>query len=426
MFFNGTQNYINYAVFLAIVLCSAFCSYGKDITYDDYLKLSDKKISRAVKRLVKKEGGYYTVKQGRYYVHTDISPEKALQIAILMDDFQNRFSKVFRGSFKISRQAQVYLLGSKESYAKSLSEYSSGRIDAGWSAGMYTYRGSKGALFGDGSYGDEEVINIFFHEGTHQLLHYYLARNNIPVWFNEGMATNFESWSLNRSPENNRANAIYVSRRPLLLKEIYPDNGFVPFSRLIDISSEEWLSSSNPHNNYSSAWVACNFFLSSSDGREFLNILIRKLRSSSKNINLENDLVKKIELKINEYVEQVLVPHIKYTRAIKDWLLDKDFSSVKSLLDRMAEEYPDNREYLFYKFWYEVEQGNADDTMIKSILELEGNDFEDPCLYLTLAKAYKITGDIDKARKYAKDALEANSKDEDAEEFLEQLKNANN
>lgn len=199
-----------FCIITALILTSVMPLYaGSRVTYEDYLKMSESKKKSVMKKLVRKKDAYFVIQKGKYFIHTDIDPEKTLEMAVLMDDFQNRFSKVFRGAFKIKKQARVFVLKNKETYNSALLKYSSGQIDAGWSCGMFVHGGRlEPALFGHAGSGDKGLQNTLFHEGTHQLLHYYL-KTSIPVWFNEGMATNFETWVLTRSPENNRANAIY-------------------------------------------------------------------------------------------------------------------------------------------------------------------------------------------------------------------------
>ncbi|MHC4870746.1 MAG: YfgM family protein [Planctomycetota bacterium] len=410
-----------YLLIITLLLTSSFLGAAGKVTYEDYLTMSESKRKSAIKKLVRRKDGYYTIQKGKYFVHTDVDPEKTLEMAVLMDDFQTRFSKVFKGSFRIKKQAKMFVLSSNESYKKSIIDYSSGRIDPGWSAGMYVHGGSKSALFGNAGYGNSQLIKILFHEGTHQLLHYYL-KTRIPVWFNEGIATNFETWELTRSPENNRANAIYVSNRALNLLQLYPDRGFVKFSKIIYITSRQWSSTADPTPNYTSAWATCNFFLGCPDGRKFLNIIIKKMRSSgSKGVKFSSSLVSKIEEKIAEYIDQVVIPHTKYTRNLKNLMAAGDLDAAGQLLAEMQENYPDNSEGKFYKIWLAAEKSEAEVKMVKKISDLKKNGFEDPMVDYVKGKIYLNCDDKKNAEKYFKLAVKGNSKDKKARELLDKL-----
>jgi tetratricopeptide (TPR) repeat protein len=413
---------IFFSALFAVFSITGYCGKSRGITYNKYLKMSDKKKSRYIRKLVKKKGAYLHISQGKYYINTDYDPKYTMKIAVMMNDFQRRFSKVFRGSFQRKSKAKVYVVKTQDAYQTALTNYSNGQIDASWSAGMFVHIGNNSALFANGKYGDEKVQEIMFHEGTHQLLYLYI-KNDIPIWFNEGMATNFETWELEKSPEYNRAEAIYKSNRPFYLLKIYPDKGFVSFRQLIKITSRQWQESTTPHNNYSSAWTAANFLLGCEDGRKLLNILIRKFRSG-KDADIEPGLAIKIEKKLNEYIEKSVLPHIKYTRAIKKMYNEGENEKASKIAAKMLEDLPENLEAKFYNAWFAVEAKDKDKSHLETLLELPENDFEDPMLNYATALAYELQGDYKKAISYAKDAQKGNLKDEKAEELYNRIRKA--
>lgn len=394
---------------LAVVLSVGIAHSGDRITFSEYLEMDEEKQIDAAKRHVRKEDRYFTLSYGNYKVYTDIEPLYALRMTVLMDDFYNRFAKVFKGKFKREFQPEVFVLKTRESYNNTLLDETRGYVDAGWSAGMYIPR--KKALFADGSYGEDTLISILFHEGTHQLVHSFMG-SSVPVWFNEGLATNFESWDLQRSPDNNQANAIYTSNRVNSLLESYPDKGFKKFSRLAEISGREWSASTNPTPNYASAWCTVNFLLSCDDGRKLMNNLVkifRKGKRQDKILNEKTNLV--IEQKVNEYIETRLVPSLKYGRRIIKFIEEKKFREAYMQARDMEKEFPENQETILFVTWLPLMSENAKPEQARKALatleELEeDDDFQHPELDFALAVAYFRMGNLEKALEYTEDTLE--------------------
>ncbi|MHC4884875.1 MAG: hypothetical protein ACYTGH_07310, partial [Planctomycetota bacterium] len=277
-------------------------------------------------------------------------------------------------------------------------------------------------LYANAGYGEEAVGEILFHEGTHQLMHMYVGRR-VPTWFNEGMATNFESFELTRSPESNRANAIYTSKRIYTLSKIYPSSGYVGFSRLKDISGRDWNGSSNPGANYASAWVACNFFLGTGDGRTLLNLLIKGFRSGKKQSKFINaKLTSRIEKKMGSYIETRVLPNLKYGRHALKATLERNDQTAKTLVTKMTEEYPKSPEGQFLSAWLDARNQETAGAALESLKKLDKNkDFEHPDMDMALAEAYANTGDSTQANKHAKAAAKSNLKHPLAKTFLEGL-----
>lgn len=414
------------AKILSLVLCclllNASASFtGERITYEDFLQMDEEKQKKAANKSVKKNGAYFSLDYGNYITLTDKDPLYTLRMTVLMDDFYHSFSKVFIGEFKLKSRPTIYVLSDQAAYATALMETM--QISAGWSAGMYARRGSKGSLFANASYGEEELVNILFHEGTHQLLHMYTG-GSIPVWFNEGLATNFESFELTRSPENNRANSLYRSDRIFTLASIYPDKGYVRFNRLKEISSQEWSMSKNPDANYASAWVACNFFLGTEDGKALLNLLIKGFRSGTKASSILNQkMVDNIEKVMATYIEERILPNLKYGRTILEAMLHGESKKAEPMIKKMLAEYPRSKEAEFFSAWHGVQNGTDAVANLAILTALSKNkNFEHPELDFAMAQACAATGDFVKAISYTKAAIKGNFKHPLAPGFLNNLK----
>ncbi len=410
------------SVLLALALLTPLAFAAGRVNYEEFLAMDDARKQEAAEEHVRKRGPYYVLSYGNYIIHTDRDPVYALKMTVLMDDFFRRFSTVFRGEFKRDDQPRVFIMADRAGYQDALNEV--GRTGAGWSAGMYMP--GKRALFADGSYGEDALIEILFHEGTHQLNHAFM-NTQLPVWFDEGLATNFESWDLTRDHKNNVANAIYASRRIDTLAQIYPDRGFVPFSQMVNLSHMEWSMTSNPTPNYASAWITTYFLITCDDGRKLMNALVRNFRKggSQKRV-LSRALIMRVEEKLNNFIETRILPSVKYGRDIMQSIKQRDFATAYTRAKAMAKEYPDNPEAKLFTSWLSVTQdkleGEALNAAIRTLEALDDDDdFDHPELEFALAQAHAKAGNFEVALRHAENAVEGNRKHPFAPKLLEKL-----
>ncbi|MBF0198752.1 MAG: hypothetical protein HQL32_13635 [Planctomycetes bacterium] len=324
---------------------------AKGIEYNKYLNLAQKDKERLIKKYVKKpKNGFYNVAISNYDVYCDISAAKTLQMTIMMDSFYNRFSSIFTGKFKLSSRPKLYILKNNQAYAKAINNYTKGVIDAGWSIGMYiTYGNSKSALFANQEKGDKDVQRILFHEGTHQLLHYYTGSRQIPTWFNEGMATNFETWQIERSVQNNISNNLYETSRRHSIANSYPNNGYVPFNTLFNISSSQWSQSPNPTNNYASAWVSINAMLSNQKGKSFFNTMVSGLKAGKKSTSIMSS---KTRANFNEFLKKhitsTVIPYQQYALKIENAFKEGKRQQATELVSNYYSKHPESPYAQYY------------------------------------------------------------------------------
>lgn len=401
---------------LGLLLASAHGFAADRVTYDEFLRMDAPRKEAAVRRHVRKEGRYYALSYGQYIIYTDKSPLYALEMTVLMDDFYHRFHSIFDGKFERSDQPRVYILGDRNGYRNALTEVMGGGAPA-WSAGLYVPR--EKALLADGSYGEDALRDILFHEGTHQLLHAY-TDEMVAIWLNEGLATNFESWELHRSHEANIANAIYASRRIGGVAASYPDKGFVPFRRLARMSFQGWGAASNPGPNYASAWVTTYFLLTCEDGRALLDRLIRAVREGEEIEDLIDErLATRIQAKVNDFVEQRILPNLEYGRTIQALILKGNLEKARVGTAQMLKEYPESPEAQFFDAWLTAQsQGAGSEDVAKAGETLEAldsnKDFHHPHINFALAQYHSRAGNLKAAVACASDAVKDDLKSEAA------------
>ncbi len=324
--------------------------FAASISYDKYISLDPKKKNSLIKKYVKEKNGLKYISVAHYNVISDAENDTALKYALLMDNFYVRFTKIFTGKFKITSKPKLFLMKENSSYGKAIFDFSEGNTNAGWSAGMYFYWGKKRALFVNLQYGHDQCVKIMFHEGTHQLLHAYIGYS-MPVWFNEGTATNFETWAIERSATNNIQWALFESNRCPYLMSIYPNKGHVSFQQLAAITSQQWSGSSKPSNNYSSAWGAVNALLSNDTGKKYFNSIIGGLRSGkSFSKIMSSGTAANFDKFLKKYIEETIIPHNKYTAGIMHLLKNKMDTKAAELTEKFIYEYPKNN----YAEYFEV------------------------------------------------------------------------
>lgn len=407
------------------LLSGFFSAWAKALSYEEYMDLSGQDRAKLASKYVKSsKDGYHNVLVKNYDVYTDVSPEYAVRMAVLMDGFHERFSSIFNGPFKVKNKPALYVLADDESYAKALDSYTDGKIEAGWSYGMFVSYGFKRALFA--KFGSEEkecyLVNILFHEGTHQLLDSYIG-GDIPVWFNEGTATNFETWEIGRSVKNNINNAIFKSVRARHIPTIYPDRGFFPLRKLLAVSGEDWIKAEDPLPQYASAWALMNCLLCSEKGRDYFQILIGGFRSGkSRDKIMPDKTIESLESFYAGYIKDVILPHDEIWIPIEKLIAVEKHKEAREHAASMKEKFPNNPYAAYYAAWLPVRDGDKAPEYLKILLALEKKSPAHPELFFAISKAYMLQDNLSLAEAYARKMLVELNKHAPSLKLLEEIK----
>lgn len=263
---------------------------GKRLDYVKYLDLDEKAKQGLIQRYVRKDKrGFWIVSVAKYQVYTTVSGEFALRMAVLMDDFHAKFAAIFNGSFRLRERPKLYVLPDMPAYQAFLRSQGAG---AGFSAGMYLP--TRKILVGQRGQGDRQLQRILFHEGTHQLLHFYTGQYDVPVWFHEGAATNFETWSLRLTPvENVKANVELSGRYRGYCVKAALDGQLMGTKRLFGISHRQWIATADPQSHYATAWSLVNYLLSTKNGQRNFNVMLAAFRRNRKLSKVMSETVRK-------------------------------------------------------------------------------------------------------------------------------------
>src|SRR5690606_38874256 len=81
---------------------------------------------------------------------------------------------------------------------------------------------------------------ILLHEGAHQLLHELTGRRNLPVWFDEGLATFFQAWDVHLPVEESLAQQRRKGYALDVLEAAWREDRLVPLGRLIRLDWAAW------------------------------------------------------------------------------------------------------------------------------------------------------------------------------------------
>lgn len=410
-----------FLMFLCLVVFSTNQLFSATLTYSKYKTLTDDDRQKLVKKYIKKSGRWHTVKIKNYKVFCDVTEEETLKIAVMMDDFYSHFKAKFNGRFQKKNIPVMYVCKNKKSFAQTYREFTGRSMAASWAAGLYV--GFKtGMLLGN--HESRGFLTTMKHEGTHQLFDYYI-KGRIPVWFNEGSACNFQDWDMERSLSNNLANGIFVNADLRNLARIYPDKGYIPFHKMLDISSRQWAASKTPQNQYTSVWAAVNYLLNHREGQGIYNRLIKAFRSSNDQRKvLSPALINKLSFKISRYVEQTLLPQVNYINPLHYHMTKGKRETAKKWLNALKKNLPEHPAVIFYTNWLALEEGQGTNAHLEELKKLEKDDYEHPELDYVLALAYHSQREVHHALHHARLMLKHNSAHTACEKLMEQIKDS--
>lgn len=417
------------AAMLVALFPAAARGATKTVTFEHYQKLDAAARRKLIRRYVRRTNDYWEVQLASYLVHTDISDEKALALAVMMDEFHRGFTKIFVGPFRIKARPELFALKDASNYQSAVRIWSEGRIAVpGWSAGIFAYVGRRYALFGCAKWGDEKLHSTLFHEGTHHLLHFYIGVD-FPRWFDEGVATNFQDWDVAFSSERNVYEEMWHSQYPRYLygmatgknpriKAKKPD-----LITLMSSTDADWLQSADPLPLYAQAWGFVNFLISSGGvGQKNFNVLIGAFkRGQNPRKVLPSHIRRALASQYDTYISKVIVPHCEFGIPIAKLIEAGRGSDAEKLLAKALAEHPKNNEFLFFKGLFALEAEKAKEAYA-TLKPLEKRFPRHPLLMRTLGKAALACGERYKAIKWLKKAVGEDFRDEEAKSLLEKAK----
>ncbi len=429
-------------MWLGLLMCVAWCATtgaGED-RYTAFLGMTPEKQTAYAKNKAKKNGLYFSCKMGRFNVFSELSAADACRWALMLDNYSDELlENTIVPKKKLNPgDPQVYVLKTKNGYARALSDFTGEPVNPGWSGGMFTYAvtksSAKAGLFAFYEQFREEgspmtndltekdyagMTEVLLHEGTHQMLFYHLG-TAVPVWFNEGMATNFETFNCDMSLKANLYNAMYINNRADAAVMFLNEKKLQTFQAVFSISSGRWhaASSSEAQVNYATAWAACNYIFTRREGRNFVEKFMSAVAKQNMKRADEAGLgsvfssseMEKNDAGMREHIEKVLFPACKYGRAIRKVLNEGDKEKAAKGIEMMKAEFPDSNELKFYQMWLDILNEKDPAGVVKALTDLrKSTDFNHPEVNYVIALGLFKTGNKLAARTAIDDAVKSNA-----------------
>lgn len=427
---------------------------------------------------VKEVDGMFQTQVGRYVVYSALGAESAYYWGAVLDEFTDeaRDEGVVPKEVKNKKLARnpptVYIMKDQASYNRMLNEF--GVTPPGWSTGLFAVNPkTKGPLLIAWKFSEDEaeMRTAILYEATHQLVYYHISHTDVPTWFDEGFATNLETYDTSRRLKANLYYCVFVNKHANALAVLKPAD-VVPFSKLINISNEQWgrASKDQVRANFFSAWLTVNFFFTTKDGRKTVTKLINSYAGAGKSPSLP---VAAIDAQIKEHLDKTVTPCLKYGRLvffllenrlddarrainIAGGMCDKkseefnemgrwfgelqrcgdDMKERAALADKvqkkMLAEFPDNPEAQFYGAWLDLVRDGGDAAKAGQVAEtvtklLKANpDFYHPAHNYVLAEAYFRAKQPTKAKEFLAKAIRDNRKHPATLELKKAIKEAGN
>ena len=385
------------------------------LTALEYLDLPQDKKDQYIKKFVSQDAdGFYMVNKGRYTVKTDISAEYALEKAIFMDDFYISFERIFYRGFANTSSPTLYITKKRSGYFEVLRKKG---IDAPpWSGGLYY--STKKLLAGYQEAGDE-LMKVLLHEGTHQLMDYYTNKDLLP-WFNEGIATNFETWDIYKSPKINVFESQFKSEWLEHVAKHHMEKKYTlyDFKFLLNLSYEKWNDSADPSDYYAQGWSMVNFFMNSEENFKIFDKILVGFMDNQKINKILTD--KEIEILGKKWLDDLdyrIVPLYKHGKehyvAIQEWLKTKKYDG-KKMKDHIYQiENEGSLQAIEFKFLHAIHKmivGNTKESL-EILLALEAKNKDLPNLYSAIAYCQTKNNLMEEAKKNISIALQKDGND---------------
>jgi len=220
--------------------------------------------------------GYWEFKTKYYDLTCGGSQEYAYQCGKCLDIFYERFVSIFNTKWRSPGRPEVYVGADRDAYVKkatAIGMEAADRTDgvfawAGFMVGStlkYNFRILAFYARQKNFYNDQEALRVMQHEGTHQLMQMAMGEYMVPRWYNEGSATNFETFDFDWDVSQNLSLGFYNSRYwPYVVEEARGGFDFNP-NIVFNCGETSWFSGKSDKEVillYSNAWSMVNYLLS--------------------------------------------------------------------------------------------------------------------------------------------------------------------
>lgn len=193
----------------------------------------------------------YTVETENYIVKSDVSETFAEEIAENAELIRELYDSLFPEIGKPERKYLVLVFKDRAGYLGAGAPPASGGVYMSLSRRLMLYKLKT----------MEETIMTLKHEGFHQYCHEYLE--NIPPWFNEGLADTFAATELVEKGKKRGMQLLPNSKRIDYLARALSRGGFPSLKEIMHMSQPQMYDVENENRamylHYCQAWSICYF-----------------------------------------------------------------------------------------------------------------------------------------------------------------------
>jgi hypothetical protein len=186
------------------------------------------------------------------------------------------YTKTIRPNRQPSDQMVVYLFGTREEWAGFTRRAFPAQAEVYLHIHAGGYVDTPTAISVIHDLGRDRTLSLMAHEGFHQYVDRYLDRP-LPAWLNEGLACQFEAFSL-RDAEPKFTPKANLLRRGSLREALAAPNGLIPLSDLLRMNAGEAVieTGQQVRSYYAQVWSLILFLQLGADGqyaKPFANLL---------------------------------------------------------------------------------------------------------------------------------------------------------
>lgn len=269
----------------------------------------------AVKKLEKTvtaKNSRFLLERERWKVETFISPRFTAEVAQFMEMAERSFAQIIEGKSAVPLKPTVLVYASQQDYEKRFKDGTRGQFKYRWNElgeweenHLYTYL--RLPVERDFSSFHWKTLQ---HEGAHAFLRNLVGKSEVPPWFDEGIATYFESWDLRTDAAANQKDRYSRSRYRRHLKDHCLTNPgrFLNLPELMKIRAPAWNSDKmgpEATHNYARAESVIDYFLASDETKGIFKRLVESAMAG-KGVLVSDDELRTLEVGWRKHVENAV------------------------------------------------------------------------------------------------------------------------
>lgn len=257
---------------------------------------------------------WISVRTKNFYLIGNAKEKDVRKVALKLEQFREVFTRLLpQIKFNTPVPTTVVVFKSKSAYAPFGPPNTGGYFQAGPDV---NYIALSTESYGPPGYSEDAVFNIIFHEYTHLLVNNTLK--NAPLWFNEGLAEYYSTFTISGDQKfelgNARANHVFFLRQATML----------PLRTLfaVDHKSPHYNERSKKSIFYAQSWALLHYLIVGKEGMQ--QKLARFVNLLAVNVPVETAFPKAFEMsfeqmetELREYVSRNRYNYVKGTLKAK-------------------------------------------------------------------------------------------------------------